>query len=94
MNNPVSLAAPVASPRPDVDILRVRSCRNVDEGAVGEGRDACRSAPIGMVNQAFVAELARVLSGNRHYALGRAIRPGPGRGGITSSGGSTGSAET
>ncbi|MFN0317606.1 MAG: bacterioferritin [Burkholderiales bacterium] len=61
----------------DIQSLRKRARKNIEEGAVTEGYGADRKAVIGLLNGALATELVCVLRYKRHYFMARGINSEP-----------------
>jgi len=61
----------------DIQTLRMRARKDIDEGAVTGGYGADREAVITMLNEALATELVCVLRYKRHYFMAKGIHADP-----------------
>jgi bacterioferritin len=61
----------------DVNVIRQRARRHVEQGAVTEGYQADRSTVIRLLNEALATELVCVLRYRRHYFMASGIHADP-----------------
>lgn len=64
-------------PLTDIDTLRKRARKNIEEGAVTSGYAADREAVIKLLNEALATELVCVLRYKRHYFMADGIHADP-----------------
>jgi bacterioferritin len=64
-------------PLTDIDTLRKRARKNIEEGAVTSGYAADREAVIQLLNEALATELVCVLRYKRHYFMADGIHADP-----------------
>jgi bacterioferritin len=61
----------------DVNVIRQRARRHVEQGAVTEGYQADRSTVIRLLNEALATEIVCVLRYRRHYFMASGIHADP-----------------
>jgi bacterioferritin len=61
----------------DIEEIRKRARRQIEQGAVTEGYKGDRKAVIGILNQALATEIVCVLRYKRHYFMARGIHSQP-----------------